>query len=158
PLSAWIAHITPGTGKLGRVNDGDDRSDAREMDYFSDKWRRIEVPLSEDTSALGLTHSDGAAVVELDDFGAPINISPSALTVIDRIEQHWPMIDNALADQFEVLADEPLPLRYWLLTRLDAEGNPPDKIFAILPWDRLDRAVDAITTGLEPNGKIGELV
>jgi hypothetical protein len=158
PLSTWIAHVTPGTATLGSVNDGDDRSDAREMDYFNGEWRRVAVPLSEGISALGLTHSNGATVVELDDFGAPISISTTGLAVIDRIEQHWPVIDDALADQFDLLADEPLPLRYWLLARLDAEGNPPDRIFAILPWDRLDRAVDAIAAGLEPGGEIGELV
>jgi hypothetical protein len=128
------------------------------MDYFNGEWRRVAVPLNADISALGLTHSNGATVVELDDFGVPISISPTALAVIDRVEQHWPVIDSALADQFDVLADEPLPLRYWLLTRLDAEGNPPDSTFAILPWDQLDRAVDAVAAGLEPDGEIGELV
>lgn len=158
PLSAWIAHIAPDAGEPGPVNDGDDRSDAREMDYFADGWHRVAVPLGADSSALGLTHSNGATVVELDDFGVPITISSLGLAVIDRVEQRWPLIDDVLADEFPVLGDESLPVRYWLLERLDVEGDPPDEVFRILPWNLLDRAVEQVSAGLKPDGEVGELV
>ncbi|WP_345559764.1 hypothetical protein [Nonomuraea rosea] len=94
----------------------------------------------------------------MDDFGRPITASRRAVEVIDRIEQQWPVIDGGTADMFGELGRESLPLRYWLLERLDAEADPPDEVFAILPWDLLDRAVEAVAAGLEPDRTVGELV
>jgi hypothetical protein len=153
PLSAWIAHLEPDSGQLGPVNDGDDSADAREMPYFSDGWQRVAVPTDAGTAALGLTSGD-ATVVELDDFGAPIPASDEALRVITRLEQRWPVVD----DEIQRLADEALPLRYWLLERLASEGEPQDDAFAILPWRLLDRAVAAVRRGLGPENGPGELV
>jgi hypothetical protein len=158
PLSAWIAHLSPANGQLGPVNDGDHRCDARTMDYFIDGWHRVAVPWGTHSHALGLARDDGTTVVELNDFGAPIAVSPLALEVVDYVERNWPMIDGAVADRFPSLAGESLSIRYWLLERLDAEGDPPDEIFAILPWDLLDRAVEAVSAGLKPGGELGELV
>ncbi|MEV6875292.1 hypothetical protein [Amycolatopsis sp. NPDC051128] len=158
PLSAWIAHLVPNTNELGLVNDGDHRSDAREMAYFVDGWCRVAVPWGVDSFALGLKRGDDVVVVELDDVGAPITISPEALEAIDHIEQRWPVVDGTAADALLRLADAPLPVRYWLLERLDAEGDPPDEVFAILPWDLLDRAVDAVAAGLDLRGQVGALV
>lgn len=154
PLSAWIAHFEPRTGKLGPVNDGDDRADARSMDCFSGEWRRVGVEVEPDRFALGLTDTDGTIVVELDDFGAPITVGPAAIVVIDRIEQSWPDVGDGVV----TLADEALPLRYWLMERLATESDPPDEVFAILPWDLLDRATAAVTAGLESIGDLGEMV
>ncbi|TKK91284.1 hypothetical protein FDA94_00255 [Herbidospora galbida] len=96
--------------------------------------------------------------MELDDFGRPIIASRQAVEVIARIEQRWPVIDGGTADLFAELSGESLPLRYWLLERLDAEARPPDEVFAILPWDLLDRAVEAVAAGLAPGGTLGEPV
>ncbi|WP_030453825.1 hypothetical protein [Herbidospora cretacea] len=158
PLSAWTATLSPRTGQLGPVNDGDHRSDARELDHFADGWHRVAVPWGPDVHVLGLAHDDGTTVVELDDFGRPIIASRQTVEVIDRIEQRWPTIDSGTADMFRELSSESLSLRYWLLERLDAEAHPPDEVFAILPWELLDRAVEAVEAGLRPAGTLGELV
>lgn len=153
PLSTWIAHIDPDSTELGPVNDGDDCSDARDMPYFADGWQRVAVPTGTGTNALGLTSGD-ATVVELDDFGTPIAVSGEGLRVITRLEQRWPVVDG----EIQLLDNEVLPLRYWLLERLASEGDPPDGAFAILPWRLLDRAVDAVRRGLAPENGPGELV
>jgi hypothetical protein len=159
PLSAWVAqlHADPsGLLALGSVNDGDDRADARLLAGFAEDWRRTAVQWG-DRHVLGLVHpATSVAVVELDDFGAPIVVSTAAAALIDRAERDWPAVDGALALEFQALAEESLPLRYWLLERLDAEGAPPDTVFAVLPWELLDRAVAAVRAALD--GGIGELV
>jgi len=158
PLSAWVARPTQIPGRLGPVNDGDDRADARHLPYFAQGWLRLMVDWDGE-HALGLGLADGGSiVVELDDYGTPIICSPEAIELIKRVELTWPIVDGALLADFPLLGREQLPLRYWLLERLDAEGEPPDKAFAVLPWDLLDRAADAVGVALEPAGTIGELV
>lgn len=158
PLSAWIAHVSPNTGEVGLVNDGDDRADAREMDYFAQGWHRAAVPWGEDLYALGLVRGDDTTVVELDDFGAPIVASTSAAAIVDQVERRWPVVDGTTAEMITHLDLEALPLRYWLLERLSVEGEPPDEVFSILPWDMLDRAAEAAGAGLDPGGRVGDLV
>lgn len=160
PLSAWIARVSPNTGEVGLVNDGDDRADAREMDYFAQGWHRAAVPWGEDSYALGLVRNDDTTetMVELDDFGAPIAAGASAAAIVDQVERRWPVVDGPTAEMITHLDQEALPLRYWLLERLGAEGEPPDEVFSILPWDMLDRAVEAVGAGLDPGGRVGELV
>ena len=97
-------------------------------------------------------------MVELDDLGEPIAADPAAVHLIDRIEGAWPHVDAVLAQDVLALGGEALPLRYWLVERLAVEGDPPATVFAILPWDLLDRGVDAVLGALGPPGAIGELV
>ncbi|WP_158842344.1 hypothetical protein [Saccharothrix deserti] len=150
PLSAWVSHFDGTT--LDPVNDGDDRSDARAFAHFATGWARTTTPWG-DTFALALT--DGSAtVVELDDYGRPIPVTPEIVRAVERVERDWP---DALPDTGD-LADAPLPLRYWLLRRLAAEGDPPDEVFALLPWDLLDRAVTSLLTTLDDPAAPGELV
>jgi len=158
PLSSWIAHLEPDSRRLGPVNDGDHRSDARQMSYFSEGWSRVAVSLGTTAQGLGLTRSDGTTVLELDDYGAPIMVSRNAVEIVEEVEQRWPTVDGRTVERVRMLASESLPLRYWLLQRLDAEGDPPAETFAILPWELLDRVVDAVVVGLEQGRKGGTLV
>jgi hypothetical protein len=154
PLSAWVARVLPGQEELAAVNDGDDRVDARHLDLFAQGWLRLQVDW-DGRSVLALRReTDGLTVLELDDNGMPIGASPHAVSEIEHLEDSWPLVRSELLS----LAGEELPLRYWLLERLDAEGDPPDEAFTILPWELLDRAVEAVGAALEPGGALGELV
>lgn len=159
PLSSWIAHLNRESVELGPVNDGDDRTDARTISYFATGWDRVAVPWGH-ASVLGLAADVGEAVaVELDDYGRPIPVTAHLAELVRRIERNWPSLDPALLDNgFQQLADAALPLRYWLVERLDVEGDPPDEAFAILPWDLLDRAVASVTSTLDHTDLPGELV
>ncbi|CRK59326.1 hypothetical protein [Alloactinosynnema sp. L-07] len=158
PLSPWVAQVSPDGVGLGPVNGGDDRADARALPRYATGWRRVAIPIADGGHALGLVDEHGTTVAELDDHGASIKVSLAAMSALARIEREWPVVDHTLTDEIYSLATEALSLRYWLLTRLDAEGDPPDGVFEILPWHLLDRAVAAVTAGLEPDGTLGELV
>jgi hypothetical protein len=158
PFSAWVAQVLPDVHALGPVNGGHHRADARAVPQFAQGWRRLAVPLSGDRHALGLVNDRGVTMAELDDHGVPIAVSLRVMPVLASVDRAWPEVDRALLDEIRVLATESLSLRYWLLTRLNAEGDPPDEVFEILPWELLDRAAAAVTAGLEPGGRLGELV
>lgn len=157
PLSAWVARV-PISGGMGTVNDGDDRADARKMPLFRGEWTRRAVPLGDGSVALGLRRVDGTTFVELDDFGRPIRASFPAVETISWIELDWPRVDESVTAAFLRLAEEPFPLRFWLMERLRIEGSPPHELFAVLPWELLDRLADAVAAGLAPGGTVGELV
>ena len=97
-------------------------------------------------------------IAELDNNGVPIAVSLTAVAVLARVDEMWPEIVPGFLGEFRTLAAESLSLRYWLLTRLNAEGDPPDEVFEILPWELLERAAAAVGAGLEPGGELGELV
>jgi hypothetical protein len=157
PLSPWIARPTADTGRLGPVNDGDDRVDARHMPSFGAGWMRTPLRWRGDT-VLGLRHLDGASVIELDDCGSPITCSTESVGLIARIEDNWPVVDPPTVVAMAALRSEPLPLRYWLLERMEAEGDPPDAVFTVLPWELLDRALHEIGRAFTSGGVPGELV
>ncbi|WP_157528147.1 hypothetical protein [Nocardia sp. NRRL S-836] len=150
PLSAWISHLDGSA--LEPVNDGDDRHDARTFTYFDEGWTRIAVRWG---SAHALALINGSATVaELDNFGRPISATPSIAAAVERVEENWPHVHPDPAD----FAEASIPLRYWLLQRLDEEGSPPDEAFAVLPWELLDRAVASLLITLENPTSPGELV
>jgi hypothetical protein len=153
PLSAWVSRLQDET--LGPVNDCDDRADARAIESFSAGWDRAAVRWRNRT-VLGLIDKAGMMVVELDDYGRPIPITDLAFELIRAIERRWPAVE--LGEKFQSLAGAALPLRYWLLERLAAEGDPPDEAFFILPWELLDRAVRSVLTTLATPDRAGELV
>ena len=140
PLSDWIARVHPGApGRLpvlGLVNDGDERTDARTMPRFrTEPWTRTSLIVEragEHCRALALRASDGSAVVELDDCGAPIAVSQTGAELIDRLENHWaePPADQRTVDR---LRAEGLALRYFLLHRLARETHAPPALFHSLP-------------------------
>jgi hypothetical protein len=143
---------------LSPVNGGDERADAREMSHFADGWWRTAVRLGSGR-VLGLVHgTTGETAVELDDYGAPIPVSPRGLAIVRRVESDWPRIDDAVVGDLLLLADEMLPLRYWFAERLVAEGKPPIEMFAILPWELLDHAVEVVDRALRGNNAIGDQV
>lgn len=148
PLSAWIARVMPDASTLGPINDGDERADARHLDLFVDGWQRAALAWREHQVCGLVRTADGLGVVELDQYGQPIVVRSEAVDVIRHIEQDWPRVDREL----EQLRDAPIALRYWLLERLDEEGEPADEAFGILPWDLLDRCADAIASILRPGG------
>lgn len=156
PLSAWVSRLEDET--LTPVNDGDDRVDARTIEYFSTGWDRTAVQWGYD-QVLSLTADDGTVVVELDDYGRPIPVTGSLLDLVREIEQDWPSVDPTLLDNvIWRLPKAALSLRYWLLERLAGEGDPPDDLFAVLPWYLLDRAVASVLTTLGTPDQPGELV
>lgn len=156
PLSAWVSRLESET--LAPVNDGEDRADARTIEYFSTGWNRTAVSWGHG-QVLSLTADDGAVVVELDDYGRPIPVTDSLLELVQEIEQDWPSVDPVLlGNAIWRLHEAALPLRYWLLERLAAEGDPPDDVFAVLPWYLLDRAVASVLTTLGTPEQPGQLV
>jgi hypothetical protein len=151
PLSVWVAWVNGNS--LGPINNGAERADARDLDAFVDSaWGRSGVTWNGE-SVLALQITD-QSVVELDDHGRPIAASPHAVEVIGDAEDRWPHVTDELLQ----LRDESLPLRYWLLQRLDAEGDPPDAVFALLPWELLDLAAEMVSTGLRSGGFTGPVV
>lgn len=154
PFSRWVARILPDETQLGPVNYGDRRSDARYLELFTTGWQRHLAGWSGRTVLALRRTRDDQTVAELDEHGVPISTGPDALDVIGRLEDSWPRTGLELL----TLDREPLALRYWVLARLDAEGDPPDQVFSLLPWDLVDRTVDSLCSALAPGGAIGELV
>jgi hypothetical protein len=152
PLSDWIARVRPGPpGRLpvlGRVNDGDERTDARTMPWFrSQLWTRTSLVVEragERCRALALRAPDGTTVVELDDFAAPIAVSETGAELISRLETHWagPPADPETVAR---LRDEKVALRYFLLHRLSRETSVPPQLFHCLPWERVDATARSAT-------------
>jgi hypothetical protein len=154
PLSPWIAPVLA-LGRLGAVNLGDERADARTMPMFAGGWRRQAVPFLDDT-ALGLVNADtGEAVVELSETALPIPASEQAIRVLAEVEEGWPrsVPERGL---WSALADEEALFRL-LLVRWNAEGNPPDELFQLLPWQQVDRLADDVTRFLQ-GGMPGPLI
>lgn len=150
PLSAWISYLDGSA--LEPVNDGDDRSDARSFTCFDEGWARTSAPWGQ-SHALAL--SDGTSiVVELDNFGRPIPVTPAIAAAVERVEQNWPHFQTDARD----FAEASFSLRYWLLQRLAEEGAPSDEAFSVLPWELLDRAVASLLITLDNPGELGELV
>jgi len=144
PLSAWIAPVdwsVEGTARLAspvEVNYGDERADARALADFDVGWRRQAVAMETGLSALGLVQEvSGRAVVELDNRARPVRASEAAVQVISRVEDSWPEAGLPAAD-LAVLAGEDTVVRYLLVDRLAAEGDPPPELFHVLPWARVD--------------------
>jgi len=158
PLSPWITRWPRShAGPVG-VNDGDERADAREWALFSAGWQRTAVPLGAAGTALGLRHGNGSVVVELDDFGRPIVASPGEVDFVSKIEENWLTAEGTATAWLARLAHSSLSLRFWLVERWRSESEPPDEIYAILPWQLLDRAVQSVLPGLRADGEVGELV
>ena len=148
PLSAWVARLLDPRGALGDINDGDDRADARQLPTFAEGWSRFALP-ADGTGLLALRQG-ADCVVELDDYGSPIQVGARALELIERLERSWPVVGEDLT----ALHGESTVLRYWLLERLDAEGEPPDAAFAVLPWELLNAAVDSVVAALTADGQV----
>lgn len=152
PLSDWIARVRPAEpGRLpvlGRINDGDERADARAMARFrTQPWTRTSLIVERGgvpCRALALRAPDGTEVVELDDFGAPVAVSETGTTLIAGLEQHWDL-PPAGPDVVAGLREESLVLRYFLLHRLSRETPVPPQLFHCLPWERVDAAARSAT-------------
>ncbi|MFJ4282125.1 hypothetical protein [Streptomyces massasporeus] len=152
PLSDWIAGVGAGPpgrpSALGRINDGDERTDARTMPRFrAQPWTRTSVVVEragEHCRALALRASDGTEVVELNDFGAPIAVSETGAELISQLEEDWaePAADPRTVAR---LRDEDLALRYFLLHRLTRETDAPPALFHCLPWEHVDAAARSAT-------------
>ncbi|NUT95020.1 MAG: hypothetical protein HOY78_23655 [Saccharothrix sp.] len=150
PLSAWVSRWDGAA--LAPVNDGDDRADARWSTDFDIGWTRTAVQWR-DKHVLGL--SDGeATVVELDDYGRPIPVTLEIASAVEHVELDWPRARPRPED----FAGAAIPLRYWLVQRLDEEGDPDVEAFHVLPWDLLDRAVASLITTLDRREEPAELV
>ncbi|MEW2403027.1 hypothetical protein [Streptomyces sp. NPDC046862] len=147
PLSDWIARVRPAEpGRLpvlGRINDGDERADARAMPRFrAQPWTRTSLIVERSGApcrALALRAPDGTEVVELDDFGAPVPVSETGIALIADLEQHW-ALPHTGPDVVAGLREESLVLRYFLLHRLSRETPVPPQLFHCLPWERVDAA------------------
>lgn len=147
PLSDWIARVRPGAPgqppSLGRINDGDERADARTMPRFGTRsWTRTSLVVERAGSlgrSLALRAPDGTTVVELDDFGAPVGVSERGAALVSRLEEQW-ADPPAGPDVVDGLRAESLALRYFLLHRLGRETAPPPRLFHCLPWERVDAA------------------
>jgi hypothetical protein len=114
------------------------------MEEFDAGWTRGRAVWN-DRSVLALRiGGDSRPVVELDDFGRPIQATQHALDVIGRAEDGWPHSTDELLE----LRDESIALRYWVLERLDSEGEPPDSVFALLPWNLVDEVADTVSATL----------
>jgi hypothetical protein len=158
PLSSWISTVDLADAPIvwGHhipTNDGDERSDARGWPRFKNPaWRRVTVPVvvgGVPRDALGLRYGDTAeTVVELDDASHPIPIGLAAFPIIDRVEEAWPSDVLSAADR-ETLAGESRTLRFSLVERLAAEGDPAPETFWLLPWKLLDRFCIVLGRALE---------
>ena len=155
PLSDWIARVLPGAPgqppALGRINDGDERADARVFPRFrTQPWTRTSAVVEragELFRALALRSPDGHVVVELDDHGAPVPVSEPGTELVARLEERWadpPAHPGIVAG----LHAESLALRYFLLHRLTRETLPPPGLFHCLPWGRVGAAARSATARL----------
>lgn len=159
PLSSWIARLEPGTpgvpASLGRINDGNERADAREMSRFRTlTWARTSVIVGRNEAparALALRAPDGLLVVELDDFGRPLPVTENGADLIAGLEESWTAVP---ADPRTVarLRAESLQLRYLLLHRLGRETTAPAPLFHCLPWSRVEAAAHSVAALLDPVG------
>ncbi|MDX3315035.1 hypothetical protein P1S61_39470 [Streptomyces sp. ME08-AFT2] len=159
PLSSWIARLVsgaPGTAaSLGRINDGNERADAREMSRFrTAAWARTSVTVGRNEAparALALQAADGSLVVELDDFGRPLPVTEDGADLIAGLEESWTAVP---ADPLTVarLQVESLELRYLLLHRLERETAAPAALFHCLPWSRVEAAAHSVAALLDPVG------
>ncbi|MFI8352200.1 hypothetical protein [Streptomyces cyaneofuscatus] len=165
PLSGWVARLKPGDtpnapGLLGLINDGDERADARTAAHFhTHGWTRADAvvrgPTGVPVRALALRAPDGSLLVELDDRGAPVEVSAGGAELVARLEERWA---DAPADPATVnrLADESVELRYFLLHRLDVETTAPAALFHCLPWHRVEAAAHAASALLDEPGPEAE--
>jgi hypothetical protein len=168
PLCRWVARLaTDGPGSavaLGPVNDGDDRSDARNWPSFENGWIRSRPsasrPGSSPVAALGLTSTaTGETVVELDNFGRPVPVTESGLALVDRLEETWPEVPESLTgEEWLVLSEEAFYLRYAVLRRLVDEGQPADGLFHILPWHLVDAVAESVAQNLGGSVPAGEVI
>ena len=55
PLSAWVAELAVRPAGLGPINDGEERSDARQLARFTDGWQRVTVPWGDHSHVLGIS-------------------------------------------------------------------------------------------------------
>ncbi|MFJ7990046.1 hypothetical protein [Streptomyces sp. NPDC096351] len=161
PLSGWVARLNPGTtsgapGLLGPINDGDERADARTASRFlTPGWTRaaaaVRQPTGDPVRALALRAPDHTMVVELDDRGAPVEVSASGAELVARFEERWsaPPADSTTVER---LTGESLELRYFLLHRLDRETTVPAALFHCLPWHRVETAARATAALLDEDG------
>jgi hypothetical protein len=159
PLSAWITTVPLSADGIARwqpqcdINYGDERTDARALPGFDDGWQRRAITLDIGYPALGLTRNgSGEAVLELDNFARPVQASEGAARIISVVEDTWPDVTVPQAD-LAVLAGEEVPVRYLLVDRLAAEGDPPPALFHVLPWelvDQLAEQVNAMLSGAAP--------
>ncbi|MCX4985935.1 hypothetical protein [Streptomyces sp. NBC_00572] len=162
PLSGWVARVEPGgtpgaPGLLGPINDGDERADARTAARFrTTGWTRVDAAVRRPTGvpvrALALRAPNGALVVELDDQGAPVEVSTDGAELVALLEKRWADVpaDPATVDR---LVGESLELRYFLLHRLALETAAPAALFHCLPWHRVEAAAHAaaaLLAGPEP--------
>ncbi|WNI26173.1 hypothetical protein [Streptomyces sp. ITFR-16] len=162
PLSGWIASLDPGARPaLGVINDGDERSDARDMVRFrTAAWARTSVIADRDGISgrvLALRAPDGSLVVELDDFGRPIAASEQGAELVAEVERRWSDLP-ADAATVERLRLESLELRYFLLHRMGRETRAPAPLFHCLPWERVEAVARATAVLLTPGGAAPESV
>ncbi|HEX8868884.1 MAG TPA: hypothetical protein VF821_24700, partial [Lentzea sp.] len=146
PLSDWVRRAD----SRSSINDGNERSDARTLPTFEEGWiRRIHT--SAGVRALALHHpASGETVVELDDFGNPLEIDDAGVELVGRIEERWP--DGRLdADDTAVLESLSREIRYFLLNRLAAEGEPSPGLFHALPWAPVHEMAVAVTELVQGN-------
>ncbi|MER7725954.1 hypothetical protein [Streptomyces sp. NPDC096323] len=165
PLSGWVARFEPGDtpgapGLLGPINDGDERADARTAARFhTHGWTRADAVVRGQSGvpvrALSLRAPDGSLLVELDDRGAPVEVSAGGVDLVAGLEERWA---DAPADPATVnrLADESVELRYFLLHRLDVETTAPAALFHCLPWHRVEAAARAASALLDEPGPEAE--
>jgi hypothetical protein len=154
PLSDWVARVDAYDGRrLGAINDGLERVDARTLPVFQHGWDRKLIETATEggrrCEALGLQSPDtGETVVELDDYSFPLEVDKDGLALIDAVETAWPdpQLDDARLDGLRALSPE---IRYFLLKRMAAEGAPGSRWFHALPWELVERAVVELTAMLD---------
>ncbi|NEA23657.1 hypothetical protein [Actinomadura bangladeshensis] len=150
PLSDWVTDVEAGPegsasmSPYPLVNSGADNADARLLPRFASGWRRTLIDLGTGAGALGLVREGTReAVVELDEMCWPLTVTPDGTSVVRRIEENWPA-DALTAEDAAILADEEIPVRYYLIERLSREGRPAPELFHLLPWDLVDRLVEGL--------------
>ncbi|MEU6314697.1 hypothetical protein [Streptomyces sp. NPDC047014] len=160
PLSGWVRAASPGPGGAwtpsGPLNDGDERADARGLPRFASGWERGALAMAGGGHALALTQpATGAAVLELDDLGQPLPVSPATAGAVASVERRWPAVRLEPAEA-ELLGAAHPELRFGLLDRLAAEGRPEPESFHILPWELVDRLTVEVTAALDMAAGPGE--
>lgn len=160
PLSEWVATVPTGAGTVVLAgllvpNDGDERVDARTLTRFREGWIRTVVPVvmadGRRLQALGLVRgSENERVIELDDFGVPVEASPSLAADVARLEAGQ-FDEGPWAGLLENASDH---LRFTLVDRVSQETSaPPAELFHLLPWylvNELAEAVLAVLRGASP--------